>query len=99
MTQHVLEMQERLFVADSAEPEPPLAQPEMAPSSEDSNALIQSAPAASGNSEGQQAEAEPPRLSRDEELISTATKMYRLGFCFLCASPLRRLCVAPLVFS
>lgn len=97
MTQHVLEMQERLFVPDSAEPESPAARPEMAASSEDSNALIESAPAASGNSE--QAEAEPPRLSRDEELISTATKMYRLGFCFLCGSPLRRLCAAPLVSS
>ena len=94
-------MQERLFVPDGAQPEPEpepepeqqrmAAPPELDPAS-DSNALIQSTPGGPANGGGQRAEAEPPQLSRDEELVSTATKMYRLGFCFLCAHrPDRRL--------
>lgn len=83
MVPHAVEMQERLFDGGSTDqpelsPQPGL----MAASPEESasSALIQRSPT---SDEGPQAEAEPPRLSRDEELLSTATKMYRLGFCFL----------------
>ena len=101
MSQHSLEMQERLVVPEdsdarpSPEPEPMAAPPELeAPSN--SNALIQSTDVgAATNGEGQRVEAEPPKLSRDEELIDTATKMYRLGFCFLCAHHITLTVAAP----
>eukprot|EP01043_Picozoa_sp_COSAG02_P031736 COSAG02_NODE_2084_length_9892_cov_47.719085_13_plen_175_part_00 len=94
MSQHGIEMQERLFVPEESdvgppepepepEPEPMVAPPELGASS-DSNALIQSTEGGAATGEEQRPEAEPPRLSRDEELLDTATKMYRLGFCFLC---------------
>ena len=49
-------------------------------STEASEALVPGEPSSSGGNE-------PPRLSRDEEMLSTATKMYRLGFCCLYAPP------------
>jgi len=49
-------------------------------STEASEALMPGEPSSSGGNE-------PPRLSRDEEMLSTATKMYRLGFCCLYAPP------------
>jgi hypothetical protein len=94
MSQHGIEMQERLFVPEESDVGPPEPEPEpepepMAPppelgASSDSNALIQSTEGGAATGEEQRSEAEPPRLSRDEELLDTATKMYRLGFCFLC---------------
>jgi hypothetical protein len=88
MSQHGIEMQERLVVAEESgagqEPEPMAAPPEL-DASGDSNALIQSTAGGPATAEEQRTEAEPPRLSRDEELVDTATKMYRLGYCFLCA--------------
>jgi hypothetical protein len=81
------EMQEPLIVSAELEPEPE-PQPELmsAPTPELTTAMVPSSGTPADSSAGEdRPEAEPPQLSRNEELVDTAKKMYYLGFCFLYA--------------